>query len=274
MRRLVLTTVFILATTGCVGKKKYTTLQGELDALRAEMTGQLEAETGKSQSLEEALAAETARAAELEEKIKALELKNALLIKDKSQLDASVQDMQTALADLEARKAATDARVAEYQSLLSKFKDLIDAGRLTVKIVDGRMVVELASDILFASGKAALSEEGTGNLAEVAEILASIPDRAFQIEGHTDNDPIKTERFPSNWELGAARAITVVRTLNEGGVPTARLSAASYADNRPVGSNDDREGKASNRRIEIVVVPDLSLLPGYNELAEIASAEE
>lgn len=273
MRRIVLAAVLVLGATGCVGKKKYTALQGELDALRTEMTGQLEAETGKSQSLESALADEQARAAELEEKIKALELKNALLIKDKSQLDASVQDMQAALADLEARKAATDARVREYQELLSKFKDLIDAGRLTVKIVDGRMVVELASDILFASGKAALSEEGAASLAEVAGVLASIPDRAFQVEGHTDNDPIKTERFPSNWELGAARAITVVRTLNEGGVPITHLSAASYAENRPVMANDNREGKAANRRIEIVVVPDLSLLPGYNELAEIASAE-
>ncbi len=273
MRRITLIAVLILGTTGCVGKKKYTNLQGEIDALRTEMTGQLEAETSNSQDLEAALADEQARVAELEEKIKALELKNALLIKDKSQLDASVQDMQAALADLEARKAASDARVREYQDLLSKFKELIDAGRLTVKIVDGRMVVKLASDILFASGKAALSDEGRANLTDVAGVLASIPDRTFQVEGHTDNDPIKTERFPSNWELGAARAIAVVRTLNEGGVPITHLSAASYADNRPVKPNDSREGKASNRRIEIVVIPDLSLLPGYNELEALASGD-
>jgi chemotaxis protein MotB len=258
-----ITVLAALLVSGCVPKKKYDAVQAELDATRAEMSGKLDAETGRATSLEEALAAEQAKSAELARKMNEL-------IADKSQLDASVAEMEAAMADLLERKAAADARIAEYKDLLGKFKTLIDAGKLKVKIVDGRMIVELASDILFPSGSAALSPDGEKAIQEVATVLATIGERQFQVEGHTDNVPIKTERFPSNWELGAARAITVVEALKKGGVAAGNLSAASFADNRPVAANDTKENKATNRRIEIVVVPDLSLLPGYEELESLA----
>ena len=272
-RKLALAAVLAAMTIGCVGKKKFTALQAELDKSRTELRTQLEAEQAHAKSLSEALEDEKAAAAQLAKEITDLEEKNAELVKDRSKLDASVSEMADALRDLKERKAASDERIAEFQSLLSKFQDLIDAGRLTVKIVDGRMVVELASDILFESGKAELSEDGQTSLVDVGKVLGEIEDRVFQVEGHTDNVPIKTERFPSNWELGAARAITVVRTLNEGGIEMDRLSAASFADNRPVASNDSKDSRAQNRRIEIVVVPDLSLLPGHEELEQLAQAE-
>jgi chemotaxis protein MotB len=104
-------------------------------------------------------------------------------------------------------------------------------------------------------------------------VLASIPGRDFQVAGHTDNDPIATEKFPSNWDLGAARSITVTRLLVDSGLPADRVSASSYADTVPVVANDTAEGKAANRRIEIVVVPDLSLMPGYDELQRLASGK-
>ncbi len=272
MRNVTMGAVLLaLTATGCVGKGKYTALQAELDATRAELQGKLDGQSTRAKTCEQALAEEEAKVAELEKSIAQLEERNARLIKDKSQLDASVADMQAALKELEERKAAAEARMDEYRSLLAKFKSLIDAGRLKVKIVQGRMVVELASDILFPSGSAELSADGRKAILEVAGVLASIPDRHFQVEGHTDDDPIRTERFPSNWELGAGRAITVVRTLQEGGVPVTRLSGSSYAENRPVEPNRTKEGKAANRRIEIVVVPDLSLLPGYEELEQMAA---
>jgi chemotaxis protein MotB len=269
MLRLAL--VALALAPGCVPKAKYTALQSELDATKADLSGKLDAAVEKSTSLEDALKAEQAKSAELEQRIADLEHKYSEALSDKSKLDASVAEMEAALKDLEARRAAAEARITEYKDLLSKFKSMIDSGKLKVKIVNGRMVVELASDILFASGSAALSPEGESSLAEVAKVLAQIPDRSFQIEGHTDNVPIHTERFPSNWELGAARAITVVQTMAKGGVPVARLSAASFAENRPVAPNDTPAGKAANRRIEIVLVPDLSQLPGYDELAKLAS---
>jgi chemotaxis protein MotB len=125
-------------------------------------------------------------------------------------------------------------------------------------------------DILFASGKADLTAEGRASLLEVGAGLATIVDRHFQVEGHTDNVPIRTSRFPSNWELGAARALVVLRALVDGGVPAGQLSAATYGELHPTASNDTEAGRKANRRIEIVVVPDLSTLPGYDELNRLS----
>jgi len=187
----------------------------------------------------------------------------ASLVKDKAQLDASVEDMQSALKELQKAKAAADARINEFRALVGRFQSLIDAGKLRVKIVDGRMIVELATDILFSSGSARLSKEGKAAIAEVAQILTGIKDRRFQVEGHTDDVPMKGS---TNWDLAADRAIAVVLTMTEAGMPTDRVSAASFGEYRPTRPNDSAEGKQANRRIEIVIMPDLSSLPGFDEL--------
>jgi chemotaxis protein MotB len=190
----------------------------------------------------------------------------AATLKDKAGLKTSVDEMKSALEELNKRKAEADRRIAEYKNLLSRFQSLIDAGKLKVKIVDGRMVVALASDILFASGSAGLSKDGKASVEEVAAVLASIPDRKFQVEGHTDNVPIKTAQFPSNWELASSRSLTVLKTMVDAGMPAGSVSAASFGDSKPAAANDTPDNKALNRRIEIVVVPDLSTLPGFDEL--------
>jgi chemotaxis protein MotB len=143
---------------------------------------------------------------------------------------------------------------------------MIASGQLRVRIQRGRMVVELSENILFDSGKADLKKEGQAALQEVAGVLASIADRDFQIAGHTDNIPIKSARFPSNWELSTARAVTVARFLASQSVPANRLSAAGYAESQPVASNDTPEGRAQNRRIEIVLMPNLDELPNLSAL--------
>lgn len=260
----------------CVPKKDYEALEAEMNALRVDLNGEVEERDARIVSLEEALAAEKARAegieaqrARLSGELDALNREKAELLSDRTRLRSSVAEMEQALNELAARKRAAEDRIAQYQDLVDRFKPLIDAGRLKVQIVDGRMVVALATDILFASGKAELSDEGKSALAEVAGILADIPDRSYQVEGHTDNVPIQTAQYPSNWELASARAVAVVRTLIEGGMPEDRVSAASFSKNKPVASNDTKEGRAHNRRIEIVVVPDLSGLPGFDELNAI-----
>jgi len=184
-------------------------------------------------------------------------------------MEASVAEMTTALAELQKRKDEAEARMGEYRQLLSKFRALIDAGKLKVRIVEGRMVVVLASDVLFPSGSATLSRDGRAAVAEVAGLLASIPRRQFQVEGHTDNVPISTAQYPSNWELAAARALHVVKTMREAGMPEPRISAASFGDSKPAATNESSEGRAQNRRIEITIVPDLSTLPGFEELQRV-----
>lgn len=249
--------------TASAAEKKASTTEAE----RARTAKALADEQARAAALAAEKAKLVAAQASTEAELKRTSTELAQTLKDKAGLKASVDDMKVALDELAKRKAESDRRVAEYKALLGRFQALIDAGKLKVKIVDGRMVVALASDILFASGSAALSKEGQASVVEVAAVLAGLADsRAFQVEGHTDNVPIKTAQFPSNWELASARAITVLRAMVDAGLPATRVSAASFGDSKPSTSNETPEGRAQNRRIEIVVVPDLSTLPGFDEL--------
>ena len=182
-------------------------------------------------------------------------------------------DLERNSAESRQRNMEAQARVVEFQKLIGSFKALIDSGKLQIRMVDGRMVVVLASDVLFPSGSAALSAEGQSAVAEVAAIMARMPDKRFQVEGHTDNVPITSRtllyRFPSNWQLASERAITVLKVMIEGGVKADHISAASFGENKPVRDNASEDGRRANRRIEIVIVPDLSSLPGFEELKKI-----
>lgn len=273
--------VSLALLSGCVvSKKKYDALEAELARTQAQMEATVAERDQTISTLEASVAAEQKVVAQLGGEIAALEAdlearraelealqgEKAALLKDRSRLKASVEEMEQALVELAARKAAADKRLAEYQGLLERFKGLIDAGKLSVRIVDGQMVLELATDILFESGSAELSADGQAALTEVAGLLSGIPERRFQVAGHTDDVPIKTAKYPSNWELASARATVVVKTMVDGGLSPERLSAASFSEFQPRVPNDTKESRAMNRRIEIIVVPDLSQLPGFDEL--------
>jgi chemotaxis protein MotB len=289
-------TVVGLGLSACVSQSVHDALQADQTRTKAELaerskaldeaTAKNTALTKQTSELEAKNAQLSTRSTSLETSLKDLEAQKAdldgryakaladlaALTKDKSKLQGSVEQMTQALQDLEKRKAQAEARLNEFRSLLARFKTLIDAGKLSVRIVEGRMVVVLATDILFASGSAALSKEGKAAIVEVSQVLASIPRRSFQVDGHTDAVPIATAQFPSNWELASARAVTVLKAMLEAGMPKERISAASFADARPVAPNDTAEGKAANRRIEVTIVPDLSGLPGFEELQKVDSA--
>jgi chemotaxis protein MotB len=254
----------IVMLTGCVTQSTY-------DALKAENDKNFAALSQRNQELDEtrkALKNEEAKAAALSAKMAELEsaLGNTKAALGDSQKDKSA--LENALLELKKRKAESEARIAEFRALLDKFKGLIDSGKLKVSIREGRMVVALATDILFPSGSSTLSKEGLPAIVEVAQLLTSIPDRKFQIEGHTDNIPSKNR---SNWELGSARALSVLKAMTDAGMPADRISAASFGDTKPAKSNDTAEDRAANRRIEIVVVPDLSSLPGFDELQRVGT---
>ena len=258
--------VFLIALVlgGCVTKKKYDELDGVLKATRENLQDRKDEVDTLSADLERC----GQRGNDTEAQLLACQEGRARAMREAGELSDSVQEMTEALAEAARREREAMARVAEYKALLAKFKTLIDAGRLKVKVVDGRLVVELATDVLFGSGKSELSEDGTAAITEVAAILATLPGRRFQVEGHTDNVPISTPQYPSNWELASARSLSVVKTLIAGGMSPTQVSAASYSSNRPIGDNNTKEGKASNRRIEIVLIPDLSKVPGFEELEQ------
>ncbi|MDH5675216.1 MAG: OmpA family protein [Myxococcales bacterium] len=286
-----------LTLAGCVAQSKFDDLKQQYDDAQAEL-----AERDKEvKSLQEALAEEQKRAADLGTEIEAtranvakLEAERAekekelahlgaeetrlndelaQLMKDRTRLKESTQQLKEALAELSKRKAEADRRVAQFRSLLAKFKSLIDAGKLQVKIVDGRMVLALPTDVLFASGSAKLSKEGEQAVSEVAKVLKNLKKRRFQVEGHTDNVPIKTAQYPTNWELAAARALGVVKAMDRAGMKGSGLSAASYGEYRPAATNKTEDGRKENRRIEIVLVPDLSSLPGFSELENVVKGK-
>jgi len=183
----------------------------------------------------------------------------------KNQLEAT----QAALAAAAEREEQAKKRLATYRSMLRKLDSLIDSGKLKVRIVRNRMVVELPESVLFASGSAKIRKEGEGVLVELAPVLVGFKGQMFQVGGHTDNVPIRTKRFPSNWELSAARAVNVTRMMVKMGMNAQHISAAAYADTQPVATNDTEEGRAQNRRIEIALLPDLDELPDLSALEDM-----
>jgi chemotaxis protein MotB len=142
----------------------------------------------------------------------------------------------------------------------------VDAGTIRVELRKGRLVVQMASNILFDSGKTELRPEGMEALKSLVPALQSVGKRDFMVAGHTDNVPIKTQRFKSNWDLSTARAVTVVDYLVTQGYPASQIGAAGYAEHDPVADNASEEGRASNRRIEIILMPNMGELPGLKEM--------
>lgn len=259
MSRFIIVSVLSAFLAGCVSSGKFNKLEDEHKAA-----------LDQNISLQADLENKDTKISELETLTSQLERRLGRATDDKESLRASIVQMKQALKEMSERKRETEKRMAEFRRLVSRLKSFTESGQLTVKIVDGRMVVALPGDVLFKSGSARLSDEGGKTVTSVAEILKDIDKRVFQVEGHTDNVPIKTSQFPSNWELASQRAANVVKQMLEAGMPKNRISVASFADTRPVASNDSGEGRQLNRRIEIVIVPDMSALPGYDELNQLA----
>ncbi len=165
------------------------------------------------------------------------------------------QEKETAIAEKERALAGVKST---YDSLVSELKQEIKQGEVQITQLKDKLTVNMVEKILFDSGSAVIKKNGTKVLDRVAEILKGLSGQQIKVEGHTDNVPIGpglAEKFPTNWELSTARATTVVRYLQSRGVGPAALSAEGYADYRPVSPNDTDEGKAKNRRIEIVLIP-------------------
>ena len=189
------------------------------------------------------------------------------LTKERTQLTQARADTAARLEELRKQKAAAEARAATYRELAAKLRSMVDAGKLKIITRDGRMIIALPNDILFDSGRTEVKADGKVALAKVAQALASVGSRKFLVAGHTDNVPIKTELFPSNWELSTRRAVEVVHDLVSQGMNPRVLAAAGYGEFDPIAQNDTAEHRAQNRRIEIVLQPNLSDLPPLVDVA-------
>jgi chemotaxis protein MotB len=189
----------------------------------------------------------------------------------------SSEETRAELEELRKQKAAVEARLRVFEDFLQKFKKMIDAGRLKVVVRRGQIVLVMATDVLFDPGKTEIKPDGKSALSELAATLRTVRGRRFQVAGHTDTTPIKSEEFRSNWELSAARSLQVVHFLVARGVSKKSLSTAGYAEQDPVASNATAKGRAKNRRIEITLQPnieELVALPGLEQPAEPSGTDE
>ena len=146
------------------------------------------------------------------------------------------------------------------KALNEQLKKEIASGRIQISMQPRGLVVSFTQAALFASGSAEISPDAMEGLEKVGLAIRGLPN-PVRVEGHTDSVPIRTPRFHSNWELSAARSIALMEILSERfGVPQERLSIAGYGDNAPVASNDSEEGRARNRRADIVILNDQGVI--------------
>ncbi|RKH47873.1 OmpA/MotB family protein [Corallococcus sicarius] len=195
----------------------------------------------------------------LETKLAALEAERAKLASEKDQLNTEKTQLSQTVQEQEAELARLKAT---FEDLQDKMKKEIAEGAIRLTQNGGRLQVDLVDKVIFDSGDASISARGQEVLTRLGGVLAKVDDKLIQVSGHTDDSP-PTQKlqatFPTNWELSVARAVNVVRFLQDkGGVPAKRMLAAGYGDTRPLAANASPQGRARNRRIELLLIPELA----------------
>jgi chemotaxis protein MotB len=270
MVHLKLPSAFIVLTLlgfGCVSASEHARLEHRLSVTQAQLTQtqtELERLQNERMRLRKHLDTRGVQLDELNHELSSLDSKQKAARRELERAQAANRELVESLAEKEkALLAAGQAKDAQQKMLAayrSKLKSLIESEDLSVSLVDGKLVVSLPTDILFASGSAKISERGQDTVMEVGKVLQTVQGKRLQVEGHTDNVPIRGGQYASNWHLGHARAMAVVDILVHAGVPAVQLSAASYGEHQPKVPNTDDESRQRNRRIEIVVIPHLGIL--------------
>ncbi len=240
---------FVLSA-GCVSSGQYKSLQEERDTIvnrNQDLQGQVSAANQKSETLQQEKSV-------LEQEKTALETDKAALA---DRLARLAEQGKALGSQLQQNEQEARQQKSTYDGLLASLKKELETGQIQVQQMRDGLSVNVAQEILFASGSAALDKSGIEVLQRVAEQLKQT-NYQIVVTGHTDNKPIGTGlvgRYPTNWELAGARAASVVRLFADSGIPATRLLAVSMADTRPVAPNDTAEGRTKNRRIEIRMRP-------------------
>ncbi len=234
----VLAAAFI--TSGCVSTSEFEKMQ--------------EGKNAEIQSLQKQKTA-------LEEQKAALENQTSALVGQKSELEQKNMATQQQVGSLEQQKAAllaaSQERQKQYDALVLSLSKEVEKGQLQVRQYKDMLSVDLAEQIFFDSGRAALKAGGKDVLKKVGDALKGYENKIIRVVGHTDNVPIAKalqDTFPTNWELSVARATNVVRFLQEVGIPPERMVASGRSEYDPVAANDTPEGRQKNRRIEIMLI--------------------
>ena len=278
----------LLLSGGCVSKATFESKVAEVDSLKAsfdqlekdyqnlqqqkdhqvEKNRELSAKLGETLDRNAALQDDLQRAkADIDRVESILQSRSAESGAAMKEMRQTIDRLETEKRDLQAQLeeeiVARKARLAQVQStydeLVGKMEEEIKRGEITISDLQGKLTVNMVDKILFDSGQADLKANGIKVLRKVGDVLRNVEDKMIRVEGYTDNVPISPrlqDKFPSNWELSSARALNVVHFLqNDVGLPGDKLSAAAYGPYQPIADNDTPEGRAQNRRIQIVLVP-------------------
>ena len=271
MKRIIFALCLLIAVTSCVSKKKYMVAEnGRLAALSRERVlnrnlGQQKDEIAKLKQQITDLMSDTTR---LGQAIRDYRKSLYSNLSEQEKLNMLLKEKMEKLAEREATinklQAEVDAQNARLQSLLNSVKDALlgfSSDELTVTEKNGKIYVAMSDKLLFESGSAQVNKQGKEALGKLAEVLKKQHDIDVFIEGHTDNKPIKTVQFKDNWDLSAVRATSVVRILTKDyGVNPLQILPCGRGEFMPVDNNESVEGRAHNRRTEIIMAPKLDKL--------------
>ena len=249
--------IFSLVFTSCVSNKKFAACESKVNKLENDQSNtlnQLSDCNKQVNSLKDERASLQNEYASVQNDLAVLAAESNMTIAEQAKRLKSLQNIIQAQKDVMTNLQNTIANA------LINFK----ADELTIYIKDGSVYVSLTEELLFKSGSDIVNPKGKEALKSLADVINSTKDITVMIEGHTDNVPIKTSQFGDNWDLSVARATSIVRiiTIDYGFDPN-RITASGKGEFHPVTSNETSEGRASNRRTEIILSPDL------NELYEL-----
>ena len=271
MKRIIFALCLLIAVTSCVSKKKYMVAEnGRLAALSRERVlnrnlGQQKDEIAKlKQQITDLMSATTRLGQDIRDYRKSLYSN----LYEQENMNMLLKEKMEKLAEREATinklQAEVDAQNARLQSLLNSVKDALlgfSSDELTVTEKNGKIYVAMSDKLLFESGSAQVNKQGKEALGKLAEVLKKQHDIDVFIEGHTDNKPIKTVQFKDNWDLSVVRATSVVRILTKDyGVNPLQILPCGRGEFMPVDNNESVEGRAHNRRTEIIMAPKLDKL--------------
>lgn len=271
-----------LAVLGCHPTKAE--MQAQIDKYN-KLASENESEKDQRAQAEKELADVKQKVAELRKKLEAMgmnldELSSQVAedATEKERMSKNLQELQAALEEYKKRAQQLEKIQARFDELRKKLQELTQFG-LKVEIRHNRMVIRLPGDVLFDSGKTDLKKDGKEVVAKVAEVIrkdAGLSSRYFQVAGHTDNKPLIGGKYGDNWGLSAMRAREVLLQMVKptagggGGLDQNKLHAAGFGETDPVATNGTDDGRKQNRRVELVVLPDVSEMLDLGAMAQEA----
>lgn len=259
-------------------------MQAQIDKYN-KLASENESEKDQRARAEKELAEVKEKVAELRKKLEAMgmnldELSSQVAedATEKERMSKNLQELQAALEEYKKRAQQLEKIQARFDELRRKLQELTQFG-LKVEIRHNRMVIRLPGDVLFDSGKTDLKKDGKEVVAKVAEVIrkdAGLSSRYFQVAGHTDNKPLIGGKYGDNWGLSAMRAREVLLQMVKptagggGGLDQNKLHAAGFGETDPVATNGTDDGRKQNRRVELVVLPDVSEMLDLGAMAQEA----